>query len=104
MDIDELLEMVGHHIFTDFKVSLRAKGIQVIKTTSTQMLMGLSIKMGPEVVKSVTDKVLKLIEGETDKPWINFCVYMGWPGGMPFIERKARQQLDDMDDRPSCTR
>ena len=95
MDIEELLEIVSHHVFTDFKVSLRVKAIQVIKTTSTQMLMGLSIKMGLGVVKSVTDKVLKQIEGKTNKPWITYCVYVGWPGGMPFTERKVGQQLEN---------
>ena len=44
MDIEELLGMVGTHLCTDFKVSFRVKGIQLIKTTSTQMLMGVSIK------------------------------------------------------------
>ena len=59
------------------------------------MLMGVSIKMGLDVVKSVTDKVLKHIEGATNKPWIKYCVYVGWPGGMPFIERKQGQQMED---------
>ena len=86
--IEELLEMVGTHLYTDFKESFRVKEIQLIKTKSTQMLTGVSIKMGLDVVKSVTDKMLNIFEGDTNKPWIKYCVYVAWPGGMPFIERK----------------
>lgn len=95
MDIDELLETVGYHVYTDFRVTLKAKGVQVIKTASTHMILGLSTKIGLGVVKTVTDKVLKQLEGDTEKPWIQYCVHLGWPGGMPFTEKKAGQQTED---------
>jgi hypothetical protein len=95
MDTEEWMEMAGTHHCIDSKVSFRVKGIQLIKTTSTHMLMGMSIKMGLDTVKSVTGKVPKQIEGATNKPWIKYCIYVGWPGGMPSIERKQGQHMDD---------
>lgn len=95
MDIEELLEEVGVHLWSYFKVSLRVKGVQLVKTIPTQLLMGVSVKMGPNTVKKTTDMVIKEVEGDTSNEWIKYSVYVGWPGGMPYTERKPGEPTED---------
>ena len=50
---------VHHFSSYDFKVLFKVKRVQLVRTVSTQMLIGVSIKMELGVVKSATYAVLK---------------------------------------------
>ena len=47
------------------------------------------------MIKNEFDQVLRGFEGNTSKKWIEYSDLVGWPGGMPYNERKSGEPVED---------
>ena len=47
------------------------------------------------MIKKTTDMMLKNVEEDTSKEWIECSVQVGWTGGIPYNERNPDKPLED---------
>ena len=98
-DIKEVLKDVAVHWQIDAKINIQWKGIQVMDTTSLQLLVGLHQVFGQQVVESKARKIIESIDkkihgDKVDDPLL-WSVAPGRAEGLPFRVLKEGETWTD---------
>ena len=96
-DIKQDLDKIAIDLQADERVTLRMKGLQLMKTVSDYALLGLPRNISLCTVKDLTDYIINKVGDSEPKlvkeQIIYYNVHKGYPSGMtytPFVEGKPR--------------
>ena len=97
----ETLDRVSNHLHTDRNINVKLKGVQKLVTDSSIAILGLDLDaFTSEIIMNTMDKVFDQCEQEMHPQKVNkdkllYDIEVGNPFGMPWVERKEGQIVEN---------